>query len=203
MNECVEERWLIWKNLQARGHSGSWYIRHCLWTGVGSIDVVFLIKLSAFSNQENSHAVGFLVTLKVVSPGGAGIATVPSQWRLKGCFLLLMMRAHLCLPHTPHEASLTHFVICFTPELHARPLSCHDGSISFLSGACSMFLCLPFNTVFIYICVCMLKNRYVTYMLKSLLNLLQYCFCFIFWFPPHWKAKSSPLDDPRNPLTLS
>ena len=41
------------------------------------------------------------MTLKVVSPGGAGIAMVPSQWRLKGCFLLLMMRAHLCLPHTP------------------------------------------------------------------------------------------------------
>ena len=47
--------------------------------------------------------------------------------------------------------------------------------------------------------------------LKSLLNLLQYCFCFTFWFidqvaceslaprpkieptPPHWKEKSQPL----------
>lgn len=60
------------------------------------------------------------MTLKVVSLGGAGIAMVPSQWRLKGWFLLLMVQAHLCFSHTPHEASLTHFVICFTPELHAR-----------------------------------------------------------------------------------
>ena len=62
----------------------------------------------------------------------------------------LMMRAHLCLPHTPHEASLTHFVICFTPELHSRPLSCQDGSISLLSCACLTSFCLSFNTVLIY-----------------------------------------------------
>ena len=56
--------------------------------------------------------------------------------------------------------------------------------------------------------------------LKSLLNLLQHCFCFMFWFfdgkacriltpqpgiklnPLHWKVKSSPLDHQGGPCFL-
>ena len=48
--------------------------------------------------------------------------------------------------------------------------------------------------------------------IKSSLNLLQYCFCFMLWFffgreacgnphPLHWKTKSQPLDHQGSPST--
>ena len=62
---------------------------------------------------------------------------------------------------------------------------------------------------------------YVDQILKSLLNLLRYCFCFMFWFfgheaggilvpqpriesaPLHWKVKSSPLNCQGKSLFVS